>query len=99
MVDVQFFDYKYLSAKEICLLGNDLELLCVAWCCKEALYKLIGLKGLSLKENFNIHTLPINDVLLINIVNNNALIKTFSIKFVKINNYILAYSSKLVKMN
>jgi len=86
--------HKYLSEKEINLLGDDLELLCIAWCCKEALYKQTGLKGMSLKENFYIHSLPKNGIVFVNFVDDNNFNKTFSVRYDKIENYILSYITK-----
>jgi len=36
---------KFLSEEELAWAGNSLEILTMAWCAKESLYKMIGLKG------------------------------------------------------
>lgn len=45
---------KFLSDSEINSFNHDLEKLCIAWCSKEAAYKLIGKKGVSLKHHLTI---------------------------------------------
>lgn len=60
-IDIQFIhhkiqtvSHKFLSNAENEYLGNDILKLCKAWCAKEAMYKLVGKKGLSIKDNFYI---------------------------------------------
>ena len=43
--------HKFLSKEEQRICGDDLDLLCIHWCAKEALYKLYGKKKLTFKEN------------------------------------------------
>ncbi|MHA7877796.1 MAG: 4'-phosphopantetheinyl transferase family protein [Bacteroidota bacterium] len=46
---------KFLLDKEMQDSGDDLEKLCIYWCAKEAIYKAYGGKGLSLKQDINVH--------------------------------------------
>jgi 4'-phosphopantetheinyl transferase len=83
---------KYLSKDETGLLNKDLEHLCIAWCCKEALYKQTGLKGMSLKDNFKIYSEPANGVLAVSFEPPVGVAKLCEVKYLKIEDYILAYS-------
>ena len=42
---------KFLNDNESQQSGSDLEKLCIYWCAKEALYKMQGGRGLSLKDD------------------------------------------------
>lgn len=46
--------HKFLTENEIELIGNDNFGLCRAWCAKEAVYKLIGRKGISLRTDISL---------------------------------------------
>lgn len=45
---------KFLNAEELKLLQNDTSKLCLAWCAKEAVYKHVGIKGVSLRNQISI---------------------------------------------
>ncbi len=45
---------KAFSESEISMYGYDPEKLTLLWCCKETIYKMSDLKGLSFKDNINI---------------------------------------------
>jgi phosphopantetheinyl transferase len=45
---------KFLNHQEVRESDNDLEKLCVYWCAKEAIYKVYGVKSLSLKQDISI---------------------------------------------
>ena len=51
---------KFLNQEEESLIGNDRELeqLTLAWCAKEALYKLFGVKNLDFRENMLVEIPP-----------------------------------------
>jgi len=46
--------HKYLNRQELEMAGDDLRLLNIMWCAKEALYKVFGKKRLSFRENITI---------------------------------------------
>jgi 4'-phosphopantetheinyl transferase len=56
---------KYLSQPEYVHAANDISLLCMYWCSKEALYKLYGKKKISFKDSIRITAFEKNDVKLI----------------------------------
>lgn len=45
---------RFLSDRELNEAGNDLRKLCIMWCTKEAIYKLLNKKGLIFRENISI---------------------------------------------
>lgn len=45
---------KFLNPDELKLLQNDIQKLCLAWCAKEAVYKHVGIKGVSLRNQISI---------------------------------------------
>ena len=45
---------KFLTPTEVRAAGNDLGMLCIYWCAKEAIYKALGGQGLSLREDIYI---------------------------------------------
>lgn len=45
---------KFLNTSELKLLQNDTSKLCLAWCAKEAVYKHVGIKGVSLRNQISI---------------------------------------------
>lgn len=60
-IDIQILSHKiknvstkFLTPSEIEIVGDQLLDLCKVWCAKEAMYKLVGKKGLSLKNDFNL---------------------------------------------
>lgn len=45
---------KFLTQDELQILQNDTAKLCLAWCAKESVYKHIGIKGVSLRNQIRI---------------------------------------------
>src|SRR5699024_774298 len=53
---------KFMKADELTTIGNDhIEKLYACWCAKEAVYKLQGNKGVSLKDNITIQPFDFQD--------------------------------------
>lgn len=45
---------RFMDNEELAWAGNDINKICMAWCAKEALFKLIGTKGMTIGQNFRI---------------------------------------------
>ncbi len=83
---------KYLGPKEQEACGNDLHLLCLYWCAKEAVYKIYGRRQLSFADNIRIENIS-GDTISTKIVNtpNEADIELY---FEKIDEVYLVHSGK-----
>ncbi|MCE6990398.1 4'-phosphopantetheinyl transferase superfamily protein [Dyadobacter sp. CY323] len=64
---------KYLSQPEYDHAANDISLLCMYWCAKEALYKLYGKKKISFKDSIRVTAFQQEDVRLIGKLTDEAL--------------------------
>jgi len=85
--------YKFLNDAELKSVGDDVEKLCIYWCAKEALYKLLGKKGIIFKLNLSLDSFEIKDeTLIVGNVIVNDIHDCYSMKAVKINNTFLVYS-------
>ena len=83
----------FLNDTELETVGTDVEKLCIYWCAKEALYKLLGKKGIIFKLNLSLDSFEIKDeTLIVGNVIVNDIHDCYSMKAVKINNTFLVYS-------
>lgn len=82
--------HKFLSDKELVLTNNDIQLQCLFWSAKEALYKLYGRKNLLFIENIKVEFST--DDLLTGAIMLNDNITEYTLKFEKFNGYIIVYN-------
>ncbi len=82
---------KFLSTQEISFFNFDLNMLCRAWCAKEATYKMIGKKGVSLKNQIKIVDIDINTACLESYFEN----QKYSCKviFYTFDNYVVGFTA------
>lgn len=71
---------------------NTMESLIVAWCAKEAIYKWQGKKGLSMKDNIDIHTFVYKeDGEVLATLNDGANTYELCVNYERIEDYMLAF--------
>ena len=85
---------KFLNNQELLLFGNNIKQLCICWCVKEVVYKIHGLKTISLKDNINIISYDKNleeGVIIAELKTNNCS-NIYQIKFLKYHSFYIAYN-------
>lgn len=84
---------KFLNDKELSTLisENELEQLTLAWCAKEALYKLYGMKNLDFRENILLDLPTQAAVPFTGTIRTGAYSSSFTIKSEKLGEFILVY--------
>ncbi|HYG38073.1 MAG TPA: 4'-phosphopantetheinyl transferase superfamily protein [Cytophagales bacterium] len=88
-VKVHNVQTKFLSAPEIETANEDLETLTKFWCAKEALYKLIGKKGVIFSRDINVD-LNIESLNGSGFIYYNGIVYTKDIQIKKLEDYIVA---------
>jgi len=68
------------------------EYLSIIWSAKESLYKILGLKGISLKQDIKIHPFKLSDKKTTATIEKDHYKKTFEVHFSKIENYTLVFA-------
>lgn len=85
--------HKFLSEEELEFLKGNVQKLCVAWCAKEALYKLYSKKQLLFKEHMKLAPFDIcpKGIITGNIIVNGS-IKTYKLEYTVTQDYVLVYN-------
>jgi phosphopantetheinyl transferase len=85
---------KFLKPIEIKHLGENIEHLTLAWCCKESVYKIYGKKEISLKNHIGLPPFLPNEFPYVKAsLEINQAAQTYCFKHIIIDNYMLAYSA------
>jgi len=71
--------------------GLENEYLSIIWSAKESLYKIFGLKGISLKHHIKIHPFKLSDKKTSAIIEKDNYKMVFEVHFSKIENYTLVF--------
>ena len=89
---------KFLIDSELQDAEDDVEKLMIYWGAKECLYKIYGIKTIDYKHNLLIQPFIKQEAGCINgTIHLNNTVKTFEIKYLKIEDYMLVYISKELK--
>lgn len=84
---------RVLSENELAEVKGDLIKATVYWCCKEALYKLHGLRNLDFRKNLYIHPFEISrEFTCVGEIRLDKVNTSHTLRCMWINNYILAYN-------
>lgn len=97
---IQLIASKFLTPQEQSFVGEDIERLTLAWCLKEAIYKIYGLGNISLKDHIQIN--PFSELqkegfatALLNI----GKTQYYKLKYFQLDNYMLAYNYYIENIN
>ena len=84
---------RVLNSSEVALSLNQTLRLCVYWSVKEVIYKLYGKRRISLRDNISVHPFTLDNEGICQAELNFEDIKTvYNIKYLKIENHIIAYN-------
>lgn len=105
-IDIEHMDpkveriaHKFMRTEELDSLSADSEMeqMYVYWCAKEVLYKIYGRKKLRFKENIPIQPFEYQEIgKIIGEVTTDQYNQEFSIDYIKIEDYMLAYSTGIL---
>lgn len=87
-----FTKQKFLSKKELDFAGEDVHKICIYWCAKECLFKILGKKKISFKENLFIEPFGLKDEFLNATIEVEDQIHYFQLQHLIIKNYQLVYN-------
>ena len=102
-MDVQFKESKILNIKnkflnefeKLNIVGDpSIDILTMIWTSKEAIYKAIGLKGISFSENIKIDKVTVKDKIGKGYYINGAEKVKFDLRFFYLDEYIVCYASQ-----
>jgi 4'-phosphopantetheinyl transferase len=84
---------KYVNDEEISLVeGNNLDQLCLIWAAKEAIFKMNGRSGLSLKDDITIESIENTKKKVLSKANINGSIKKISLDFFRMKENWVVYT-------
>ncbi len=90
--------HKFLSEKELKFAGENVEKLIVYWACKEALYKLYGMKEVDFIENLHVEDLVLKEKGEISAeIGLQHFHKKYRLHYEKLKDYMLVYVLNEVK--
>ncbi|MEL7003714.1 MAG: 4'-phosphopantetheinyl transferase superfamily protein [Bacteroidota bacterium] len=84
---------RFLNAKELEFVGDDIKMLCICWCAKETLYKIYSQRGLAFREEMHIEPFELKESSLFNgniLANGSA--KRYTLRYIVAADYILTFN-------
>lgn len=90
---IELIAHKFISPEEFEFIEKDMDKLTIAWCVKEAVYKCLGVDGISFKDHIRLDDFVVSTkgILHTKIIHPQYL-NTLELRYIKKDNFCLAYT-------